>query len=108
MTVPITFQEGGGRGGSSTSIFQVSYATYRAALVADAKTADDATAIANLPAQANSPVDSNANMWLTLANGDALGISHGPSSVYGTITLNTALMNLDRITIDRRNTICRP
>ena len=47
--------------------------TYRAALVADAKTADDATAIANLPAQANSPVDSNANMWLTLANGDALG-----------------------------------
>jgi hypothetical protein len=100
IVVPITFQEGGGLGASSTPIFQVSYSTYRAALIADAKTADDATAIASLPAQATSPVDGNTNMWLTYANADALGIAHSAASVYGTITLNTALMNFDRTTID--------
>src|SRR5260370_3409717 len=71
ISVPITFGEGSGLGSSSTSIFQVSYTSYRAALVADAKTADDAVAIAQLPAQATSPVDGSANMWLTVANADA-------------------------------------
>ncbi len=100
ISVPITFDEGGGLGSSSTSIFQVSYSTYRAALVADAKTADDAAAIAQLPVQATSPVDGNTNMWLTLANADALGISHGASASYATITLNTSIMNFDRAIID--------
>ncbi len=100
ISVPITFGEGSGLGSSSTSIFQVSYTSYRAALVADSKTADDAVAIAQLPAQATSPVDGSANMWLTVANADALGILHGPVAVYGTISLNTSIMNLDRTTID--------
>jgi len=100
ISVPITFDEGGGLGSSSTSIFQVSYSTYLTALAADAKSADDAAAIAQLPTQLTSPVDGNTNMWLTTANLDALGISHSPVPVYGTITLNTSIMNFDRTTID--------
>jgi hypothetical protein len=100
IAVPITFDEGGGLGSSTTGIFQVSYSTYRTALVADAKTANDATAVAQLPVQATSPVDGNINMWLTAANLDALGLAHGALASYGTITLNTSIMNLDRTTID--------
>jgi PEP-CTERM motif len=100
ISVPITFEEGGGLGSSSTSIFQVSYSTYRAALVTDAKSTDDAAALAQLPVQTTSPVDGNTNMWLTLANADALGISHGASSSYATIALNTSIMNFDRAIID--------
>src|SRR5579864_8096629 len=45
ITVNITFQEGGGLGGSSTAFGTIPYATYLAALTADAKTAADATAL---------------------------------------------------------------
>jgi hypothetical protein len=100
MSVPITFEEGGGLGSSSSAIFQVSYSTYLGALTADAKSADDALALAQLPVQAASPVDGNTNMWLTLANADALGISHGASTSYATIALNTSIMNFDRAIID--------
>src|SRR5260370_30100441 len=64
ISVPITFGEGSGLGSSSTSIFQVSYTSYRAALVADSKTADDAVAIAQLPAQATSPLDATPHISL--------------------------------------------
>src|SRR5215472_6527494 len=48
ITVNITFQEmSSGLGSSSTFFGTVSYATYRAALLADAKTPDDATATAS-------------------------------------------------------------
>src|SRR5206468_3424253 len=67
ISVNITFMEGGGLGGSSTPIYQQSYATYRALLAADATTANDATALATLPVQATSPVDGNANIWVTQA-----------------------------------------
>jgi len=100
ITVNIIFQEGGGLGASSTAVFQTSYSSYRTALLADSKTADDTTALATLPNQATSPVDGNANMWLTAANLDALGIAHGAVSSNGTITLNTSIMNLNRTTID--------
>jgi len=50
ITVHITFQEmNTGLGSSNTSFFNLSYATYLAQLTADAKTIDDATAIAHLP-----------------------------------------------------------
>jgi len=100
ITVPITFQEGGGLGSSSTPIFQVSYGTYRTALIADAKTPADATALAQLPAQSTSPVDGNTNLWVTAANLDALGLAHGLVGSDGTITLNTAITNFDRTTIN--------
>src|SRR5947209_3300786 len=58
ISVPITFQKmGSGLGSSSTPIFQLSYAGYRTALAADAKTADDATALGTIPIQGTSPVD---------------------------------------------------
>src|SRR3989442_6324760 len=44
ITVNITFQEGGGLGSSSTFFNSVSYASYLAALTADSKTGDYATA----------------------------------------------------------------
>src|ERR1700746_2357378 len=51
-TVHITFQEGGGLGGSSTFFNIIPYATYLAALTADAKTSNDAIALAHLPTAA--------------------------------------------------------
>ncbi len=102
ITVNIKFQEGGGLGSSSTWIYQRSYANYRADLVNDASTPDDNTALASLPVQANSPVDGNANLWLSHANLLAIGVNPGatPDGFDGTITLNTSIMNLDRITIN--------
>jgi hypothetical protein len=86
-----------GLGESSTPINQVSYLAYRAALAADAKTADDATALASLPVQNTSPVDGNANMWVTTANDRAVGLLPATSSASdGTIGLNTSIMNLSR------------
>jgi len=99
ITVNMTFQEGGGLGGSSTSIFQTSYTGYRAALVTHATTTNDTTALASLPVQATSPADGQANMWLTTANGRALGL-FGSASTDCTITWNTSIMNLNRTTID--------
>jgi hypothetical protein len=95
ITVNIDFQEGGGLGSSSTAITQVSYTTYRALLVLHATSSNDSTALASLPVQSNSPVDGNANMWLTTANARALGFSE-LASPDSTITLNTSIMNLDR------------
>jgi hypothetical protein len=97
ITVPITFQEGGGLGSSSTTIFSVSYTTYRNSLLADSKSSDDASALSNsVPSQGTSPVDGQVNMWITTATLDAIGISHGAVPNYGTITLNTSIMNLSR------------
>src|ERR1700730_4940794 len=50
INVNITFQEmTTGLGQSGAPMFTVSYASYRAALAVDAKTSDDATALAHLP-----------------------------------------------------------
>src|SRR6266849_7910859 len=57
ITVNITFQEGNGQpGGSSTKLNFISYSAYLAALTSHATTADDTTALASLPAGPNSPV----------------------------------------------------
>src|SRR5262249_14489498 len=49
ITVNITFQKGGGLGSSSTYFATGSYASFLAALKADAKTGDDLTAVGLLP-----------------------------------------------------------
>jgi hypothetical protein len=93
INVHITFQEGGGLGASNTPFENLPYATYRAALVADAKTADDATAIATLPtlAQYNTLFPSaGGNINVKTANLRAVGLS-GSANPDGTITLNTSL-----------------
>lgn len=103
ITVNIKFQEmGSGLGGSSTFFGNISYSTYRSALVTDATTSSDATALAGLPVAANNPVNGNASISVTTANLRALGINAVPpsGSPDSTISLNTSIMNLDRISIN--------
>jgi hypothetical protein len=65
-----------GLGASSIApLYTESYATYLAALTADATSADDATARASLPVQANNPVNGDANIRLKSANGRAIGLA---------------------------------
>jgi hypothetical protein len=103
IEVDITFQEGGGLGSSSTVFFNgVSYKTYCNALVADAKTANDATAVATLKTGAggtcptNNPLTGDSTINVKSANLRAIGIATGgvgPGTGVpdGTITLNTHL-----------------
>jgi hypothetical protein len=102
MTVNIKFQNAGGLGSSSTWIQQHSYTQYHNALVGDATSGDDTTALGTLPVQATSPVDGNTNLWVTYANLKAIGINPGasPDGFDGTIGLNLSIINFDRITID--------
>jgi hypothetical protein len=77
ITVAIQFHNmGTGLGASSIApLYNVNYATYRAALGADATSADDATALANTPVQANNPVNNNAIVQLKSSNGRAVGLA---------------------------------
>ena len=96
-TVHITFQEGGGLGGSSTPFTNISYASYLAALTADAKTSNDATALAHLPTATQFLMFfGTPNISIKTADERAVGIANG-ASLDGTITLNTSIMNLSRI-----------
>ena len=97
ITVNITFQEGGGLGGSSTYLALTPYANYLAALAAHNTSADQMTAHATLPAGTTNPVNGAPNIMLTTANARALGLAgSGPGGLDSTITLNTSIMNLSR------------
>ncbi|MCE9565286.1 MAG: NF038122 family metalloprotease [Planctomycetes bacterium] len=99
VTINITFQEGGGLGSSAPFFITVPYSSYHAALIANASGTDDTTALATLPAGANQPIPgtgSNTNINIPTALARALGLG-GASASDGTITLNTSIMNLDRI-----------
>jgi len=101
LTVNITFQEmSSGLGMSSYYLSSLSYSTYRAKLVAGATTANDALALAHLPATSTNPVNGSSSMDLTLPNGRALGLSGWNSASDGTISLNTSIMNLSRSSIN--------
>jgi PEP-CTERM motif-containing protein len=93
ITVAITFQEGGGLGGSSTFFANVSYSAYLSALTADATTSNDATALAHLPTGPNNPVNGSSTINVKTANLRAVGINVNPPAGQpdGTITLNTSL-----------------
>lgn len=96
ITVNITFQEGGGLGGSSTFIGTVSFASYLSALQNNQTlSANDITAISTLGAGPNNPVNGNANVFLTTALLRALGYNANVP-LDSTITLNTSIMNLSR------------
>jgi hypothetical protein len=100
ITVNITFQKvNTGLGSSSTYFANILYTPYRAALAADAKTSNDAIALAGLPVGPNNPANGNASMSVMTANLRALGINVNPPSGQpdSTISLNTSLMNLSRI-----------
>jgi hypothetical protein len=101
ITVTIQFQEvTTGLGASSTFLNNVSYSSYLAALTTHATTANDAIALAHLPAGPNNPVNGNANMAVATANLRALGLPGGVVPVDSTISLNTSICNLDRSSID--------
>jgi hypothetical protein len=94
ITVNITFASmSSGLGQSSTAFFNVSYASVRTALTADASTADDAVALAHLPVTATDPVLGNSTINIKSANGRALGLSTAVASD-GTISLNTHITDV--------------
>jgi hypothetical protein len=96
ITVHITFQEGGGLGGSNTSFGTIPYATYLAVLTADAKTSDDATALMHLPTALQfQTFFGTTNINVKTATERAIGIANS-TNPDGTITLNTSIMNLSR------------
>ncbi len=101
ITVEITFQEmNSGLGASTTGIFRPAYSSYRAALIADATTANDFIAISNLPNQTLDPVtNAHANMVLARANARAIGGTTSPGTD-GTVFFNPAFCNFDRVNID--------
>ncbi len=111
ITVKITFQETSNGLGQSSSYYNTGlpYATFRAALAADASTHYDAIALANLPGGTKNPVNGSGTIELTLPNGRALGFS-GIAGGYdwnpptgesdAVVYLNTSLMNLSRTSID--------
>jgi len=95
ITVPITFQEmSSGLGQSNFSLFDVPYATFSTALTADAKTPNDAIAIAKNPIAAFNPVTGTADILAKPANLDALGIAHPAVTSDGTIGLNTHITDV--------------
>ncbi len=98
ITVHITFNEmNTGLGASSTFFFNIPYTSYLAALTADAKTSNDATALAHLGAGPNNPVNGDLNINVKTANLRAVGLDLlNPPSVDGTVGLNTSITNLSR------------
>jgi hypothetical protein len=108
VTVTITFAENQNVLGESSTYYNqgIAYATVRAALVANATTANDRLALAHLPNTATNPVNGSTTMELTLPNGRALNIggsSSPPGQTDGTIYLGTSIMNLTRTNINPNN-----
>jgi len=101
ITVTIKFQETTtGLGLSSWWYYEIPYRQYYTNLLADAKSSDDAIALAHLPAGANNPVTGTTTIWVKTANLRAIGITGMNSGlaggVDGIISLNIAIMNLSR------------
>jgi len=104
ITVNILFKEGAGLGSSSTYFETGAYSQYLSALQAHSTSANDAIALAHLPAGPNNPVNGNSQIDVTTANLRALGFnaSPPPGQPDSTITLNTPIMNIDRAHVNRQ------
>jgi hypothetical protein len=98
ITVTIDYVEAPGSGNlgvNGTTLYSIPYATFRSALAAEPQTPDVTMALANLPAQANNPVDNTGNLLINTADIKALGIpgSFPPNQTNGfdgIITIDTA------------------
>jgi hypothetical protein len=108
ITVFITFQEmSGGVGQSSVQNINVPYASYLTQLTADKTTANDNTAVATLPVQANNPVNGTSTVRLSTATIRAVGGITGVNATTSagnpdaTISLNTSVLNLSRAATDQ-------
>ena len=96
VTVTITFQTmGSGLGRSMWYYDTFDYSSYLSALTSHATTADDTTAIANLPNVADNPVNGNASLNIKLPNARALGFSADPNpgEPDGVVYLNVSELN---------------
>jgi len=104
ITVNIEFHSmSSGLGQSVFFVFNVPYQSYRAALGANATSADDATALANTPSSSTNPVTGSSNILVKSPNGRAIGInlpelsfSGSPCPMFtgsGCIGLNVTLAN---------------
>jgi len=95
ITISIGFQGmASGLGASLTGYYSTSYANYRAALAADATSADDATALASLPVGPTNPVTGSPTVIFTSASAKALGFN-APGFINGSfdgiVAINFAL-----------------
>ena len=92
VTLNFTVDQGGGLGGSlfSNAYYRGSYTSIKTALTGDAKSADDATAVASLPATA--PFGTGANSWyVTSSQAKALGLLAANNAASdGTYTFGSA------------------
>jgi len=98
INVTIQFNEmTTGLGQSTVGFYNIPYATYLAALKADATTANDATADSFLPNSSNNPVNGAARIDVKSADGRAVGLAT-PGFVNGTfdgvIGLNTTITDV--------------
>jgi hypothetical protein len=103
ITVNIKFAKiTSGLGQSSTFIGNITYSSLLTALTSDAKTTNDAIALAHLPAGPANPVNGNTSVTVTLPNLRALGLSGSPppNQPDSTISLNISIMNLTRSSTD--------
>jgi hypothetical protein len=81
ITVDIEFHNmGSGLGASLKPVYTQSWTSFKAALLADATSADDATAnaslsVANAGGVSNDPVHNQASLFVSSANGRALGLT---------------------------------
>jgi len=75
-------------GESETFLQSVSFGSLKNALTADAKTTDDATAVASLPA--SDPITGSHNYWMATAEAKALGLNTSTSSVDGYVGFGNA------------------
>jgi hypothetical protein len=97
INVVIQFNEmSSGLGQSLTGFYNVSYLSYITALHADAKTADDATALSLLPITVNNPVTGDSTINVDSANLRAVGLPGAPAvgGFDGVIGLNTHLTDI--------------
>ena len=96
ISVNITFKDvTSGLGASAASTIHVSYSDLRSHMVTDSTSADDSTALAHLPIQANDPVtNGTGGVDITTAQAKALGYTTG-ASVDCTIFLNSSICHLD-------------
>jgi FG-GAP-like repeat len=95
MTVTINFKSmTSGLGRSNYFYCNITYSSFLAALKADSKSADDATATALLPSASTNPVNGSSTINVHTANLRAIGITAcggTPAAPEGTISLNLAI-----------------
>ncbi len=101
VTANFTFEEmSAGLGENGAQELFVDYSDYLAALTSHATTADDATALAHLPAGPDNPVNGNPQMAIKFPLARALGFDTGPAGNDATVFLNTSIMNLSSLVTD--------